>query len=258
MRHQPPENLGEFPTTHWSLVGRAGSDDLAAKRQALEQLLTRYMSALRAHLVLRKRLSPDRADDVLQSFLASKILEQGIIARAEREKGRFRNFLMVALDRFHISEIRREQAMKRRPDGLVAIDEDPDMVRSEPAADTAFDVAWARQLLGEAIRRMEAACQSPPRPDVWGVFQTRILRPTLGQGEEESYESLVRRYGFTSPAQASNVLMTAKRMFIRTLRSMIGEYEKNEEDIDAEIADLFAILSQSSERGTADERPDAP
>ena len=39
---------GRFPTTHWSLVGRAGQDATENKRQALGELLNRYLPALRA------------------------------------------------------------------------------------------------------------------------------------------------------------------------------------------------------------------
>ncbi len=81
-----PQPLAAFPTTHWSLVARAGGGDIKAQRNALVQLLTRYMPALRLHLVSRKRMDEHRAEDVLQGFLSSKIVEQGIIERARRKK----------------------------------------------------------------------------------------------------------------------------------------------------------------------------
>ena len=37
----------QFPPTHWSLVTRAGVPDHEARRQALEELLVRYLPALR-------------------------------------------------------------------------------------------------------------------------------------------------------------------------------------------------------------------
>ena len=78
---------GRFPTTHWSLVGRAGQDATENKRQAVGELLNRYLPALRAQsayhrqsrwitfdLVYGKRLAPEDADDLLQEFIATKIL----------------------------------------------------------------------------------------------------------------------------------------------------------------------------------------
>ena len=43
---------------------------------------------------------------------------------------------------------------------------------------------------------------------------------------------------------ASNVLITAKRTFVRVLRGLVGEYEQDETQIDAEIADLQKVLAR--------------
>jgi hypothetical protein len=45
--------------------------------------------------------------------------------------------------------------------------------------------------------------------------------------------------------QAANALVTAKRMFTRILRGVIGEYESDEEEIDSEIDDLHKILARN-------------
>ncbi len=47
-----PARQGEperFPTTAWSLVARAGKEDARQRREALGQLLVRYLPALQAH-----------------------------------------------------------------------------------------------------------------------------------------------------------------------------------------------------------------
>src|SRR4051812_38640775 len=97
-----PEGLATasgFPMTQWSLVARAGQPPAEA-RAALDVLLRRYAPALRAHLLLDRRMSGDRskAEDVLQGFVADKVLERNLIALADRERGRFRTFLLAALD----------------------------------------------------------------------------------------------------------------------------------------------------------------
>jgi RNA polymerase sigma-70 factor (ECF subfamily) len=240
-----PQPLGAFPTTHWSLVARAGSDNTESRRVALLQILNRYMPALRLHLVARKRMDEHRADDVLQGFLASKIIEQGIIQRAEKEKGKFRTFLLTALDRFLISEARKDNAQKRGAAATVAIGDDTDIAATFDQPDEHFDVAWARQLLAEAIRRMQEECRGSGRGDVWGVFQTRVLDPMLHDVPPLEYDDLVKKFGLTSPTQASNLLVTGKRTFARILRSLVAEYAKEDADIDQEIADLTSILSKA-------------
>jgi len=127
----------------------------------------------------------------------------------------------------------------------VSLDDEPGLEPSTAEPSDAFDTTWASELLAEALKRMQAECTASARPDVWGVFENRILAPILHQGEAMPYEQLVQRYALASPAQASNVLITAKRMFVRVLRSLIAEYEPDEAQIDAEIADLQQALSQA-------------
>ena len=102
-----------FPSTRWSLVARAGQVDPEAKREALGQLLTRYLPALQAHLVHRKGLSEEEADDLVQEFVTSKILEKDLIARADQQLGKLRTFLLTALDRFVKNKLRDRRAKKR-------------------------------------------------------------------------------------------------------------------------------------------------
>lgn len=234
-----------MPTTHWSLVARAGEENADIKRRALVQLIEAYLPAIRSYLILRKRLKTDDADDICQGFMMSKVLQQDLLPRAEQDKGRFRTFLLTSLDRYIISEHRRQSAQKRSPGDMLPVDEALDAATGEPAPDAALDVPWARQILDQAVQRMQAECRGSGRMDVWGVFEARILIPTLGQGEETPYDQLIARFGFKSPAQASNVLITAKRMFIRILRGVIGEYCGDEEQIDQEIASLHDILARS-------------
>lgn len=236
--------MPRFPTTHWSLIGAAGQADPAQRREVLGELLTRYLPALKAHLVYQKRLEPEDADDLLQGFVSRKLLEQDILTQVAPGKGKFRTWLLTVLDRFLVSERRYAAAAKRSAAGTVSLEE----VRREQAAATpppaaVFDQTWAREVLAEALRRLETECTATGRPDLWGVFQARVLGPTLEGSEPLPYEQLVERFAFASPVQASNALITAKRTFVRLLRAVIGEYSADEADVEDEIRDLQRILA---------------
>ena len=244
-----------FPTTRWSLVARAGQNDTEARREALEQILVRYLPALRAHLTCGKGLAPDRADDLLQEFVAqdltqeffARLIEKEFLSSVERTKGKFRTFLLTALNRFMINQFRDERAKKRAPcDGVVLGVSDPTwLAQTEASPSVAFDVAWARSIVTEAVRRMRAECQESNRMDLWGVFECRVLGPALEGSDPVDYEQLARRFGFQSPTQASNVLVTAKRMYARTLRLVVGEYARSSGEIESEIGELREILASS-------------
>ena len=238
--------MPKFPTTHWSLIGQAGQEDPTLRRAALGEFLTRYLPALKAHLVFRKQIAPGHVEDLLQDFVASKILEQNLLPRVVRGKGKFRTWLLTALDRFVISERRYRMAAKRCPTGPIRLEATEHLpLASAATPSAAFDQAWAREVLAETLRRMQSECVAAQRPDVWGVFECRVLAPTVANAPPLPYEQLVERFHFASPAQASNVLITAKRMFVRHLRAVVGEYAPDRDSVDEEIRDLQRILAQA-------------
>ena len=234
---EPSQGHAAFPVTAWSLVSRAASATPAERSAALEALLRRYLPALRVRLVVDKRIDEHKAEDLLQEFVAHKILEQDLISLADRAKGRFRTFVLTALDRYIIDRSRFDAATKRSaphgsPDAMDTVASDA----PEPSA--AFDLQWARQVIDEAARRMHAHCQTTGRTDLWELFCCRVLAPSLEGVEPEPYDRLIDRFKFASPAAASNALVTAKRMFERNLRAVVGEYAGDNADIERELAEL--------------------
>jgi hypothetical protein len=238
------DNDCSFPSTQWSLVDRAAAGDTHVRRRALGDLLKRYLPALRAHLVLKKRIDQERADDLLQGFITNKVLEQGLIARADPDKGRFRALLVTSLNHYVI-DVYRHQSGTPPAFSLNESDRTPPMGDSESPSEV-FDVAWARELLSEVLRRMRAECEQSRRHDIWGIFECRILGPILDNKATLPYEQLVARFGFRSPTQAANALVTAKRMFTRILRTVVAEYAGDESAVEAEIRDLQQILARGS------------
>lgn len=239
-------DTARFVQTDWSLVGRVGRGGPEGKREALGVLLIRYLPALQAHLVHRRGISPDAADDLLQEFVANKIIERDLIAHARRNAGKFRTFLLTALNRFLLNRIRDEQAKKRSPEHgkVVSMGDGVEHLQSDDEPAEAFHAAWAHRVIAEALRRMHARCDRSGRLDLWGVFECRVVGPILEGAEPVGYGQLIQRFGFRSPAQASNALITAKRMYAGTLRDVLGEYARDDGEIDEEIEELRDILSR--------------
>lgn len=203
------------------------------------------MPALRTFLILDRGLTPDRADDVLQSFVVSKVLEQAVLGRPDPTQGKFRTFLLATLKHFVIDLGRAEQLRDRAPGtgAAVRLDEAPELPADEPSPSERFDVAWAREVIGAAVALMKVECDTGGRPEIWGVFEGRVLRPALEGTAPADYGELVRRFGLRTPRQASNVLVTGKRLFARALRSVVSEYAQGNA-IDDEVNDLKAIAAR--------------
>jgi DNA-directed RNA polymerase specialized sigma24 family protein len=239
----------EFPPTDWKLVKAAGESSMAGQRMALEKVLVCYLPVLRTYLMSRFRVSEDRASDWLQSFVLQKVLEKDLIGQADARRGKFRTFLVSALNNFVIQQIRYDRSSLRCcPGEVVPLEEMPESAPSAIQGREAetFDIAWARGVLAEALDRMKSYCAASGQAEVWAVFESRLVNPLLDGVEPPSYEQLVTTYGLQSPSQASNLLVTAKRVFGRLVRSVIGEYAGDELAIEREIQDLKAVLYQGS------------
>jgi RNA polymerase sigma-70 factor (ECF subfamily) len=237
------------------VVARAGDVDDRVKRRALVDLLQAYLPALRSYLLFNRRLEPDAADDLLQGFLADKVLEQDLMPKARREKGKFRTFLLAALGNYLSNKTAAERRQKRRPNQMLHLggggDEDTEAaglsdLRDPSAKDPAeaFEVAWARRVLEQAVDGMRQECASTARDALWTVFEHRVLNPTLHGDEPAPYDALVGRLGIGSATEAANLLVTAKRMLARHLRVVVAEYEAEPGAVEEEIDELRAILSR--------------
>lgn len=247
-RLRPAIQTLEFPTTQWSLIVRAGNNGGDCSRQAMAELLGRYLTPMRAHLVNRRHMHPVDADDLLQAFLADRVLEDELVSCAVQGRGRFRNFLLTALDHFVLNYFRSLQAQKRQPKGHRVSRELVDVVGGNGEAGQAFDVAWGREVIEQAVGEMREECIAARRPDVWGVFEARVLRPCLESVSPTPYRELVERFNFATPSQATNILVTGNRMFLRALKSVVGRYAKDGQAVEEELLDLQRILSSSGAR----------
>jgi len=234
-----------FPTTHWSLIGRAGGEADAVQSAALNELLKKYWPALKAHLLAKRTIDPHEADDLVQGFIENKILEHNLLSVADARRGKFRNLLARALDNYVVNQWERSAAKKREVERAVSYDTEAraHWAAHDATPSQAFDVEWAREVLSQALRRMKVECGATGRDDLWVVFEGRVLAPIFHGTPALSYESIVSRFGYTSPSHASNALVTAKRMFARVLRAVVSEYALDEDDIESELGDLHRILS---------------
>ncbi len=229
-----------FPSTAWSLITKAGVPNDEGRR-ALEEVLTRYLPVLQTYLKRVHRIHPQEAEDLLQSFLADNFLKNELVTKADRTQGRFRSLLITSLDRFLVSRVRYDYAQKRDRRLNVNVENAFDVQGREPEAKDIIEIEWARATVAETLRRMRLECEVSNRQDVWGIFNARLLSSIFG-GTATPYSALSVEYGLTSPNQAANLLITAKRMFARSLRAVIAEYVPDQSSVEEEITELRNIL----------------
>lgn len=234
-----------FPATRWTLVGRAGKGEGDSGPIAIAEIVRLYAPALRAHLLRLVNNDVHRADDLLQGFLTEKVLEQRLIGFADPSRGRFRTFLLTALERYVIDEHRRLTAQKRAPQGsLQQIEEFADGLpgASGPDDRSAFDLAWAREVIDEVVATMRAQCEEAGRPDLWDVFDVRYFKPAMENVAPEPHESIAERLKLESAHQAGNLLITSKRMFTRLFKSVVSRYAASDDEVREEVSELTRLF----------------
>jgi RNA polymerase sigma-70 factor (ECF subfamily) len=238
-----------FLTTHWSLVEQVGSD------QALVgSLLERYWKPVYCYL-RRKGYVNEDAKDLTQGFFHEIVLGHHLVEKADPSKGRFRSYLLVALDHYLINVKDKHDARKRIPgDRLIALDamdlsELPPAV-SELDAEASFNYTWVTTLLEEVLEQAENACRHEGMSIHWQLFRDRILQPILEAAEPPSLPELCDRYEIEDVAKASNMIITVKRRFqttlLRHLRRLVASDEQVREEFE-EIRRFFPDFAQDGE-----------
>ena len=113
MSSEPPASEAPrvFPYTRWSVVLAATRTPSAESAAALETLCHAYWYPLYAY-VRRCGQSPHDAQDLTQEFFC-RLLEKRWLDSADREKGKLRSFLIVALKNFMSNEWDRASAQRR-------------------------------------------------------------------------------------------------------------------------------------------------
>jgi hypothetical protein len=228
-----------FPLTPWTLIHRVNEPvadepmDVAPRRWSLGELVEMYRQPLLFDLHRRHRLCGNSTDETPAGFVANRMVHGNLVHHADRSRGRFRALLLVALDRHVIDEY----CLRRRRvpiDGRVPVDQTAARVEQ---AHEAVERAWAKQVLSGVITSVAKHCLSNNRSDVWLVLEQRVILPALDGRAPVGNADLAARLGI-EPAAVSNLLVTGKRLFIRTLRQAVTTYAWPGE-IDDEIRDLW-------------------
>lgn len=236
-----------FQTTDWTGILRAQTLDEDRRRAATEAVCRRYWKPVYCYL-RRKGYGNEEAKDLTQGFFTEVVLGRQLIQRADAAKGRFRNFLLVSLERYVRNVKRAEAARKRRPPTRLLALEDFDSfdIRDETwdaSPEGAFHRQWAIALLEQVLEDLEEQCRSRGEEVYWWVFRDRVVLPILEDDLAPPLSEICRRHGIRATPKASNMIVTMKRRFRATLAQHVRWIVTSDAEVDAEIDDLLAILS---------------
>ena len=227
----------------------SGESDPERARVALGKLCQTYWMPLYT-FVRTRGYSMHDAQDLTQSFFAH-LIEHEIYARADREKGRFRSFLLASLKNFLADAYSYAHRVKRGgAEEFLPLDEgraeaaeslfQTHFANKEPTnEDTLFERSWAEALIGAGLERLSAEYE---RDGKQSLFQQLRIFLTGSAEPLPTYDQLAGRMGLPASTLRSHV--TRLRMRYRELlRAEVRQTVGSEAEVDGELHELFRVLA---------------
>ena len=232
-----------FATTHWSVVLSAGRRDTTRASMALEKLCQTYWYPLYAY-VRRRGYSPHDAQDLTQGFFVC-LLERQSLATADPNKGRFRSFMLGAMNYYLATEWAKTQTQKRGGGreifslDLAAAEQRLDLELADNSTpDRAFDKEWATALLDKVLSQLEEEFRQEGKIQ-W--FDT--LKQTLaGSRESQPYAALAGQLKMNEGAVKTAVHRLRKR-YRQLLEAEIANTVTAPDEVKEEMAYLLTVVS---------------
>lgn len=239
---ESPRGPARFTTTHWSVVLEAARPETPGSVDAFARLYRDYWYPLYAY-VRRRGRSPHEAEDLTQEFFLS-LLQHQRLRGVERAGGRFRSFLLKALQNFLANDWDRASARKRGGGStLVPLDDvdaesrflaDP----TERAPEISFERAWAFAVLEHAMQQLESEMRAAGKAKL-----LEHLRPHLqGDRNGRPYAEIATDLGVSEGAVRVTVHRLRQR-YGELLRAEVARTVETEAEVADEVRHLIEIVS---------------
>jgi RNA polymerase sigma-70 factor (ECF subfamily) len=232
----------QFAATSWTNVlaaQRTGSPEAAL---ALEKLCGAYWYPLYAYL-RRKGSDPHQAQDLTQEFFY-RLINENYLGAVDRRRGKFRSFLLAALNHFVSNQRDYERAAKRGGGmtilSLEAATEGETRFLREPASELSpekiFERNWFLTLFDQALARLREEV-GPARLGVFDELKQFIVE----DAEARDYNAAAPRLNMTPNAVAVTVHRWRER-YKKLVHEEIVRTVADASEIDEELRRFFLVL----------------
>ena len=234
----------QFTTTHWSVVLAAGQNADAQAAEALHQLCRTYWYPLYAYVRKRGHI-PEDAQDLTQEFFAL-FLRKEYFRLADRARGRFRTFLLHALEHFLINEWKRAQCAKRGG-GTTPLSLDvaaaEQRYTNEPAVtltpERAYEKQWAATLLEQVLSKLKQEYAEAGNRRVFAELADLLW----GKDGSVSFAEIGARLDMTEGA-ARGAMHRLRTRYRERLRREVAQTVAEPGEVDEELRYLISVVSQ--------------
>jgi DNA-directed RNA polymerase specialized sigma24 family protein len=242
-----------FASTHWSVILAAGRNQASPEvaQAALAELCETYWAPLYSFVRSRGHAIDD-AQDLTQSFFAY-LIEHRIYARADRQKGKFRSFLLASLKNFLGHAYDRERTLKRgggqrflpfddaRAEAAESLFQTRASFTDALGEDLVFERSWADALVAAGLERLSAVYRGEGKEK---LFEELKIYLTGSSDPLPAYEELAARLGLVASTLRSHVTRLRAR-YRDALRTEVRRTVENDAQVDDELHELLRVLTRN-------------
>jgi len=208
----------------------------------LEQLCRTYWYPLYAY-TRRRGFNPHDAEDLVQGFFA-KLIEKEMLARVQREGGRFRAFLLACFNHF-LGDQRDSARRLKRGGGREVVSLDAELAEGRYALEPAevvdpskiFERRWAFTVLETVLARLKSELEAEGKGPLFQNLQALVV----GEPGAARQAEIGARLGLSEGAVAVTVHRLRER-YRGLLREEVAQTVQRVEEIDDEMAHLLAVV----------------
>ena len=229
----------EFPNTNWTILASATLNGDTSGHEALNELCRSYWQPIAAFI--RSRGFPsERVEDLTQDFFI-QIMERQFFKRADRDKGRFRSFMLGSLRLFLTDALRHQNAQKRggHLEQTVLGENDITMEMEE----LQFDQSWAEMVFERSLKKLEDIVLKKRTPQGWTLL--RCFLPGPSTMRSVSYLELGEEIGLTEGGAKTEVFRL-RQQFRDALRAEVALTVGAPHEVDEELSHLRSTLERST------------
>jgi len=235
----------DFTVTSWTAVIKASDPTGPGAQAALEKLCQSYWYPLYAY-TRRRGYDAHSAEDLTQEFFY-RLLKDNFLRVADRERGRFRTFLLTAMMHFLSNERTRAHAAKRGGgQRVISLDEEVAESRyvkdllSDASAVKTFEQSWASTLLEQVREQLRSEYVAAGKGDLFDALRDYLKDATDSGDYRALAESLQMKPGAVAVA-----VHRLRHRYADLLRVAIAETlaDPTPASIEAELQHLMVALS---------------
>lgn len=229
-----------FATTHWTRVLAAGHGEGASAREAMEGLCRVYWYPLYAY-VRKRGYSAADAEDLTQGFF-ERLLRLDSLAGVEQGRGRFRSFLLAAMNHYIADAWDKASAGRRDVRKTIPLDTAAAETRygqqaiDRDSPERAYQRQWAIALLEQVVQRLREEYEADGKGEVF-----MVLRFAIAGERGAAYADVAKQLKMSEPAVRVAV-HRLRRRYRELLREEIAQTVESETEVDEELRELFAAV----------------